>query len=591
MALKLKAVLASGAGFLALVALGACGGPSAGGGSADTVFVDGAVYTADKDGTIAEAAAIKNGRILKVGSRDEIMALAGEKTKVFDLKGGMLLPGFTDAHVHLVDGGDTLTSLALYDAHSAEEAVATIEAYVQSHPDLAMFVGSGWALPLFPDANPNKALLDAIDAERPIILYSADGHNAWVNSAALAGAGITAETPDPQNGRIERDPQTGEPTGTLREAATDLVRVIIPPPSIGTAVANLVAAMKFQNAMGYTASVDAAVPPNFMQDAFEQAARAKELTLRITLSFLPTEDFTDPSITPDIIGERIQHLALRRQGIEAIDPDHLKADMVKIFVDGVLENHTAALIDPYINIPEQPDNRGVLNIKPDVLDQYAIALDAAGFNIHMHAIGSGAVREGLDAVEAAIDANPQRERHHHMAHIELINPADIPRFAELGVAANMQTLWAFADSYITDLTEPFLGEERSKWLYPNAALRDAGAFLVSGSDWPVSTSDPFDAIEVAVTRMSPDGDTPVWHPEQALAVSDMLRALTIDGAILTGEDDERGSIEPGKRADLVVISANPMTIAPSEISEIAVIETMLDGEPVYTRGVDKDETP
>jgi hypothetical protein len=327
-----------------------------------------------------------------------------------------------------------------------------------------------------------------------------------------------------------------------------------------------------------------------MEDAFIAAVENGEASLRITLSLLPTEDFTDKAFSKEQIASRIEALKARRDRIGAADPDLLTGGMVKIFLDGVLENQTGALIEPYLGLDDTAE-RGVLNMPPALLNDYAIALDGAGFDMHMHAIGDLAVRTGLDAIAVAKEENPARERHHHLAHIELIDPEDFPRFAETGAAANMQTLWAYADSYITDLTEPFLGEERSRWLYPNAALRDAGAELVSGSDWPVSTSDPFDAIEVAVTRMAPDSESPEWLPGQRLEVADMLKALTINGAQLMGQDRWRGSVETGKRADLVLIDVNLLEAEPAAISETAVVMTLLDGKPVYKRGVDADETP
>lgn len=556
--------------------------------SASVVFVNGVVYTADAHDTLAEAAAIADGKILFAGTRDEVMARAGDETQIIDLKGGMLLPGFTDAHAHLIDGGSTLTSLSVHDAASVDDLLAEVRVYAAAHPELDVIVGSGWALPMFEGGNPDKALLDAVEAERPVILYAADGHNAWVNSAALERADVTAQTPDPANGRIEKGAD-GEPSGTLRESATQLMDTLLPPMTVETALGDLAAGMAFQNAMGYTAAIDAAIAPGVLEDAYVTAAEQGLSSLRMTLSLLATNDFTDKNIDAGALAGRIDGLNARRARIGAAAPAMLKADMVKIFVDGVLENQTGALIEPYVGVPGE--SRGVLNMAPETLKAYAVALDAAGFDIHMHAIGDAAVRAALDAVEAATAENPPRERHHHMAHIQLINPADIPRFAELGVAANMQTLWAYADSYITDLTEPYIGPERSRWLYPNGALARAGALLVSGSDWPVSTSDPFDAIETAVLRMDSDGGDEPWLPEHRLTVMDMLRALTINGAILTGEADERGSIEPGKRADLVIIDADPLTIDPADIGDIAVVMTMLDGDAVYTRGVDEDRTP
>lgn len=569
--------------FAAAILFAGCGSQTPPEQPATAVFVNGAVFTADANGTIAEAAAIRDGTIVGAGTHAAMMALTGPDTQVIDMDGGMLLPGFTDAHVHLVDGGDTLTSLSVHEAETVDEVLDAVRAYAAEHPELDTIIGSGWALPLFEGGNPHKSMLDSAEQKRPVVLYAADGHNAWVNSAALEAAGVDASTPDPINGKIERDPATGEPSGALRESATQLVDALVPPMTAESALSDLLAAMQFQNRMGYTASIDASVPPGPMAEAFISAVKSGEATLRVELSLLPTSDFTDKAFSAGKIEERIAGLEARRASIEAADPALLTAGMVKIFLDGVLENQTGALLEPYHGASAEAGYAGVLNMAPDLLEAYAVALDGAGFDMHMHAIGDRAVREGLDAIEAAVKANPPRDRHHHIAHIELIDPADIPRFAETGATANMQALWAYGDSYITDLTEPFLGEERSQWLYPFASLRDAGARLASGSDWPVSTSDPFDAIEVAAARVSPDGDTPVWRPEQRIAVADMLKALTIEGAVLMGQDEMRGSIEPGKRADLVLIDANPLAVDVSAISDIDVVMTLLGGEAVYRR--------
>jgi predicted amidohydrolase YtcJ len=548
----------------------------------DLIFFNGTVYTVDEQRSSAEAVAVSNGLITFVGDEAEARSMASEGTRLIDMNGGMLLPGFTDAHVHTQSGGNTLNNLALYDAETPEELVEQIRLYATSHPELEAITGSGWQLSVFPGGTPHKALLDAVESERPVILESADGHNAWVNSKALELAGIDQNTADPENGRIDRDAETGEAIGTLRESAIALVSGLLPTPTLDSVVDDLKIGQIYQNSHGFTAAIEASVKPGIEEEAFMKVALEGELTLRTQLSFLPGSDYTDSQFDLNQMDDRIEKLIVRRDQVSSIASPYLSAPWVKIFVDGVLENQTGALLEPYINSPQGPDDKGKLNIPEDSLKSYVIQLDAAGFDVHMHAIGDGAIRAGLDSAAAAIDANGPQDRRITIAHLELIDPADIARFAPLGVYANMQTLWAAADTYITELTEPFLGPERSLWLYPNRSLRDAGAILVSGSDWPVSTSNPFQQMEVAVARQFPDDTTAEpWHPEQALTVEDMLVALTINGAKIMRQDGFRGSIETGKVADLVLISRNALQTPPRDLGDISIWLTFLDGREIF----------
>jgi hypothetical protein len=257
----------------------------------------------------------------------------------------------------------------------------------------------------------------------------------------------------------------------------------------------------------------------------------------------------------------------------------LRANTVKIFADGVIEAHTAALLEPYL---DQPDNRGKANWEPDAFNQLVTALDREGFQIHVHAIGDRAIRLALDAFEAARAANGSRDSRHHIAHLELIHPQDWPRFRRLGVIANFQPLWAWADPYITQLTEPILGPERSRWLYPIASLVKTGALMVGGSDWSVSSMNPLDAMQVAITRRGlTDAAGPAWIPEERVDLPTMIAGYTINGAYVNFQETETGSIEVGKAADLIVLDRNLFEIPAPEIHRVKVLLTRLAGKEVF----------
>lgn len=556
-------------------------GDSEGQAAPDHIVIFSTVHVMDAARTLADAIVIEHGRIAYVGDEQAARRRIRPDSLVIEARDGALFPGFTDAHVHLIDGGETLLSLDLSEADSAAAVVAMVARYAEAHPELPVISGSGWNLPLFPNAAPDRELLDDIVPDRPVILIAADGHNAWVNSAALAAAGIDQDTPDPANGRIERDPATGEATGTLRETAMDLVAGLIPEPDADTLDRRLEAALAYMHRLGYTAAIDAAVVAGPKEEVFLRAARKGALPLRLQLSLRPGDSLldgnaSDPPPIADFVG--------RRDRIAALASPFLSAPQVKIFVDGVLENQTAALLQPYIELPGRTAETGDLILPEEALDAYVTALAGAGFQTHFHAIGDRAVRAALDAVEAARLVHGDQDLRPHIAHIEMIDPADITRFAELGVIANAQTLWGFEDAYISDLTVPHLGPERSARLYPFQDLLTGRATLASGSDWPVSTADPMDALEVAVTRHDPALEAgPAFLPDQRISIDDMMAALTIHGALLVHQEDVRGTLQAGKAADLVLLDADPYAAPEGKLSEIGAILTMVDGRIVWRR--------
>jgi len=551
--------------LLAAVLTAACAGPPPPE-PADLILTNAAVATMAARPARAEAVAVGGGKILFVGDGVKALGHRGPSTAVVDLGGRMVLPAFQDSHIHLVMGGVELLACNLAELARKEEVFARVREYAAAHPGLPWITGGGWALPLFPQANPRKEDLDALVPDRPAVLDSADGHSCWVNSRALALAGITRDTPDPAGGRIERDPETGEPTGTLRESAAGLVESLVPALGPEDYIKGLRAGLALANRFGIASIIEARADGDVLE-AYAALDRSGELSVRV-LASLQVDTARGAS-------EAGRLAALRRRYAGA----RLEASAAKIFVDGVIEPHTAALLEPYV---DRPGDRGAPLLEPEAFDDLARALDRAGFQIHVHAIGDRAVRMSLDAFEAAGRANGFRDMRHHIAHLELIDPADIPRFERLGVAANFQALWAYPDTYITDLTLPILGPARSRWLYPIGSVARTGAVIAGGSDWSVSTLDPLQAIEVALTRRGPDDPPgPAWIPAERADLAAMLRAYTVNGAWLSRDEGSRGTLEPGKAADLIVLDRDLFAIPASEISRAKVLLTLLDGREVF----------
>lgn len=521
--------------------------------------------------TVADTVAIGGGRIVHVGSRASVQPFIGPDTRVEDLGGRTVLPGLHDSHTHLVWSATELEGVRLTDATTIEELLARIAARAAATGDGSWIRGVGWDGSRF-EGKLSRALIDAIEPDRPVYMTSADGHSAWVNSAALARAGITATTPDPPNGRIERGPD-GNPTGILREAAMARVASKLPPYDHAQVDAGLAKALAEAASHGITSIVDADAE-DWMLAGYNRFAKHGRLTVRVhaAVEVAPARD-----------------LASQRATIEALRARHdsalVRVNAVKLYVDGVIESRTAYMLEPYVD-----GSNGTPNFTDAALAEAAIVFDRAGFQLHAHVIGDGAVRQMLDAIARTRQVNGPRDRRPLLSHVQVVAPADIPRFGALDVYANFQPLWAYPDPYITELTIPVIGPARARWLYPIRAVHEAGAVLVAGSDWSVSDMDPFDAMEVAVTRQAPEtgaergpgGETAAaLVPEQRVALQEILAAYTIHGARASFVEDELGSITAGKRADLIVIDRDPFAIDPHELSEVRVLRTLLDGYEVY----------
>jgi predicted amidohydrolase YtcJ len=518
----------------------------------------------DHQHSVAQSVAIAQGEIVYVGTNSGLQNYITNKTRTIDVHGDTVLPGFIDSHIHLVTGGMLLEQCNLHDLNSARSILRQIADCARKHPGNGWVTGSGWDLAVFPLGAPDKKLLDAILPDRPAFFEAIDGHSAWVNSVALRRAGIGRDTANPPRGYIVRD-ASGEPEGTLREAGIHLVSRIIPDPTPAEYLNGYVAASRLANRYGITSIVEANATPEILE-TYAAAERNGQLTVRVVAA----QHF-----------DRAKGLAQIKDMVAARErwhSDWFSCNQVKLFIDGVLESHTASLLERYFGSEE----RGEPLYSADELNTVVTALDANGFQVHMHVIGDRAVRMALDAIAEAEKANGFRDRRHHLAHLELVDPTDIPRFGQLGVLANFQSLWAYPDEDITKLTFPALGPERSLRLYPTKDLVSDGATIVGGSDWSVTSMNPLDAIQVAITRRGLDGSGPALNPNEAVDLPTILAAYTINGAYLRHQENLIGSIEVGKKADIVVLEGNLFRTPVRNIHELKVHMTLVEGKEVYS---------
>ncbi|HUJ06996.1 MAG TPA: amidohydrolase family protein [Streptosporangiaceae bacterium] len=554
---------------------------------ADTIFSGGAVYTSDQagrrliraagpGGRPADAVAVAGGTIVAVGTAQDCAELAGPGTERVELAGRALLPGFQDAHVHPAFAGVTMVSCNLIGCASLDAAIARIEAYATAHPEKEWIVGSGWRMEWFERGTPSRRQLDAVTGGRPAFLLNRDGHGGWANTRALEIAGFDAATPDPADGRFEREAGGGL-QGTVHEGAADLVGAFVPKPTFDERLAGLLLAQQHLHARGITAWQDAIVGPYLgSQDplpVYLAAARSGQLTARVQ-GALWWDRGRDAGQIDDLLGRR-----------ETGEQGRFRARTVKIMQDGVAESFTAGMLEPYLDSCGcQTAGRGLSHVDPDELRADVAALDGLGFQVHFHAIGDRAVRECLDAVAAARSANGANDHRHHIAHVQLVHPDDVPRFAALGVTANMQALWAAHELQMDELTTPFLGPERSGRQYVFGDLARSGARLAAGSDWAVSSANPIRAIHVAVNRSlyrAVGAEAEPFLPGQALDLAQALAAYTAGSAHVNHLDDVTGWIAPGRFADLIVLDRDPFAGPPAEIAATTVLATYVEGEAVY----------
>jgi len=528
------------------------------------VLYNGNIYTMDEARPRAQAVAIAGNRIVAVGTDEEMRALLAPGGEAVDLRGRTVVPGLTDSHIHFVEYALRLSRIDLAGAESKAEAVRRVAERARRARPGEWLLGGGWDRNLWEGTRfPTRWDLDAVAPANPVALDSKDVHVLWVNSLALELAGISAHTPDPPGGEIERD-EAGEPTGILKERAKELVAAVIEPPSLEAIEAALKVGIENAQQAGLVGIHDCEDERAFA--AFQELLQRGELGLRV-LMHIPVENL-----------EAAIRLGLRT----GFGNEMLRLGGVKIFADGTLGSRTAAMLEPY---EDEPENRGLVVTPKEELRELVRRAKVAGLGVAIHAIGDRANRDVLDVLEAIRrdpSVYPFSKSVDRIEHVQLLHPDDIPRLARLGVIASMQPIHCTSDM---EMARRHWGERRSRWAYAWRSLLDAGTKLAFGSDCPVETFDPLAGIHAAVTRRRADGSPGPegWHPEERIGVEEAVRAYTLGAAYASGEERIKGSISPGKLADLTVLSQDIFAIPPMAILETEVVATVLDGRFVYRR--------
>jgi predicted amidohydrolase YtcJ len=528
----------------------------------DLVIVNASIHTMDKARPTAEAVAILGNRIVALGSTPDIRALAGPGTRVIDAGGKLVFPGFNDAHVHFLMGGFSLANVDLRDAQSPQEMARRLGEYAKKLPKGRWILGGDWDHEKWPDAPlPMKQTVDAATPDHPVWVNRLDGHMALANSLALKLAGVTKETKDPPGGLIVRDPRTGEPTGILKDAAEDLVDRAIPEKTFEEKHVAARAATEHAAQVGVTSLADMSAGDDVR--LYQYMLEQGELKTRIYA-------------TRSIVSWEV----LAKTGVRAaFGSDLLRIGGLKGFADGSLGSSTALFFQPY---SDTPDTRGLLfdQMLPEgIMLKRVEAADKLGLQIMIHAIGDEANLRILDIYQQAAEKNGPRDRRFRIEHTQHLRPTEIPRFGKQKVIASMQPYHAADDGRWCDKR---IGPERSKATYAFRSLLDSGAVLAFGSDWTVAPLNPMEGLKAAVTRQTLDGKHPNgWTPEQKLTIDEAVRAFTVGSAYAEFAENVKGTITPGKLADLVMLDRNLYQIPPADIDKARVLLTIMDGRVVW----------
>lgn len=533
---------------------------------ADLVILNARVYTVNPAQPWAEAVAVKGEKIVFVGSTREARRFRGKETLVIDARGRLLLPGFQDSHVHFISGSLNLEKVDLAGTSTVAEIQERIKKFAAEHPDLKWIQGRGWMYPAFPGNMPHKKYLDEVVPDRPAIMRCADGHTTWVNSRALELAGITRKTPDPPDGKIVRD-EKGEPTGSLLEGAGRLVSRLVPEPSAEEKYQALKLGMREAVKWGITAAHG--LGGEFEElELFDRLRQEGHLLIRLII----TMGVSEPGPTE-------KDFQVYEEASKKYNDRWLQVRGVKLMLDGVIDSGTAAMLEPY---QDQPENSGKLFWEPDDYIKAVLELSRRGIPVSTHSIGDRAIRLSLDAYEKALRESGHPELRHKIEHVECVAAGDFPRFNNPGIIASFQPLHADPDPVWMSAWIKNVGPEREQRAFPWQSVLKNGGQLAFGSDWPVVTINPWPGLQMAVTRQSlkgyPEGG---WIPAEKLTLEEAVKAYTIGGAYAVNEENLRGSIEPEKLADLILLSRNIFEMPSNEISGVRSVLTIVGGRIVY----------
>lgn len=534
---------------------------------ADTVIVNARIYTVNAKQPWAEALAIGGDKILAVGSLQQIAPYRGPATKVIDAKGQLVLPGFTDCHIHFMDGSLGLTQVDLNETKSVAEIQKRVKDYASANPDKKWILGMGWTYPTFgPSALPDKKFLDEVVPDRPVFLQAFDGHSSWANSKALELVGITRETADPPNGKIVRD-QNGDATGALKEVAGDLVSKFAPKPTHEERLSALRLGMHEANKVGLVRVHSAGQDFEWL-DLYNELRQQQQLSVRFYIAY-----FLDP---PELMSDSIEKI---EQAHRTYHDDWISGGVVKTMLDGVVEAHTAAMLEPYSDDPTQI---GKLFWDPAKYKQAITELDRRGLQIFTHAIGDKAVRLALDAYQEAAEKNHTHDARPRVEHIETISAQDIPRFGKQGVIASFQPLHAYPDDDTLGIWARNVGKERAQRAWVWHSIEATGGVLAFGSDWPVVTLNPWQGVQNALTRQTREG-APAggFVPQERISLEEAIKGYTLGAAFAGHREKTEGSLEAGKLADLILLSQDLFKIEPTQIANTEVMFTMVGGKVVY----------
>lgn len=536
--------------------------------TAELIITHADIRTQDPNHPRAQAIAIRDGRILAVGSNVEIEALADGATRRIDAGGRLMLPGLQDTHVHFqLSAADLYHNASLYEATTVDELLATIKTFAQAHPEKPWIRGVGFSSARFNQQQLTKELLDSVTDGRPALMFASDYHNGWANSAAFERAGVRPGSADPANGEYLRHAD-GTPKGWLVEDAIWAMNRIAPGYTDDDYLQAMAHYSKAFNARGITGVLDAMATRNYLKN-YQASYERGDLTLRVCAT---SKIFAHQSLAEQMA--ELKDLRATYQG------DRVRLHSAKFFLDGVLENGTAVLAAPR----SDTGGNAELMFSQEQIDEFFSAFDREGFQIHVHSIGDGAVRAALDGLEIARERNGAWDSRHQLAHLQVVAPEDIPRFRQLGALANFQPLWAQPNPEADAIVEAMIGPQRSQFIYPLGEFVRQGVACALSSDWGVTSYDPFQIIQCALTRQNPalGSDSPIQTAQHRIGIEDAIKGYTLNAAHAAWRDDCTGSLEPGKYADLILLDRDLYAISPYEIGQTQVLLTLLEGREVHS---------